>query len=141
MGVTWLKEYGGLPKSEQDVLLLLMEKRCHFKNSALTNTQMAEILKVPFRRMCKRTKALKDKDFLECFEVQLEEKTKPVKHFYLPNSMTRSITEPATARFMSLKDCQSLNQNPQLEPTVVEGTMKKIDPDEKLGYVPEPITK
>lgn len=134
VGIGWLEEFGSLAKSERDILLCLARHKANYRGSAISNKEISEILGVPLKKVYERTKSLYDKNFLEVEEMQLKKDTKPVKHYYLPGTMTRYIPDPASIKVVS-KETRPKSEQQQLEPTVLEDTYTKIDPDRKVGYV------
>jgi uncharacterized protein YqiB (DUF1249 family) len=64
--------------------------------------------------------------------LKIESSIRPIKKYYIPSDMARCYSDPAFLKATSAKEARQHRQTYQLEPTVKEDTLKKVDPDSKL---------
>jgi len=134
VGETWLRDFGLLTKPEQDVLLFLMGKKANNKDHGYTNQEIADGLETPLKKVFERTKALSDKAFIEFEAIQLKEKMKPVKHFFLPSNNAKYVPEPGHVHITNpITEMREKQVREAHEPTVDERTLKRVDADMKVG--------
>lgn len=134
VSLSWIESFIGLSKSEQRILLGLLAERVDSSKTSLTNLEIAKLLDLHINQVNVYTKSLTDKEFLASKDVQLQPKTKPSKHYWVPTTVVRHVTDPAYAKWTSGKIGHAGNMAPQMEPTNDRSTWKQVDPDMAVGY-------
>lgn len=134
MGLNWLIEFGYLTIPERNIVTFLIANRIGSFREAMSNKTLASKLGVPINKIAATTKLLISKNFLYVHLIK-EKGFKPVKHHYIPTTMLVTMSKPHESRISSALDTTSKNNNPQLEPTIHQKTLKKVNPDKILGYL------